>query len=117
MPPTKRTQQTTGKTRVRQHTRTTQTGRTVKVRSHDRTITAWKQAGIAWAGTAASGATTLALVFELGFTLISGIVMLLTALIGSLAVMATAKATQPQRKMRAKTKARRRPQAARRRRR
>ncbi|MEV5707266.1 hypothetical protein [Actinoallomurus sp. NPDC052274] len=106
LPPKKKP--SSGSTRVRSHTRTTQSGRRVKVRSHDRTITAWRQAGVAWAGTAASGTTALAMVLEFGFTLVSGIFMVLTALIGSLAVLATAKATAPQRRMHAKT---RRPRA------
>lgn len=112
MPPAKRTT-TSKKARVRAHTRTTQTGRTVHVRSHSRTVTAWRQAGIAWAGTAASGATTLALVVELGFTLLSAVLMLATALVGSLAVAATARASKPRRRMRAKTRAGRRPAARR----
>jgi hypothetical protein len=82
------------------------------VRAHSRTVTAWQQAGIAWAGTAASGATTLALVVELGLTLVSSVLMLLTALIGALAVAATAKASKLRRRIRAKT---RRPAARRRR--
>lgn len=106
MPPAKRAQ---SKTRVRAHTRTTQTGRTTRVRSHSRTVTAWQQAGIAWAGTAATGATTLALVLELGFTLISAVVMLLTALVGALAIAATAKASKPRRRIRAKARSGRRP--------
>lgn len=106
MPPAKRA---TGKARVRAHTRTSQTGRTYRVRSHSRTVTAWQQAGMAWAGTAATGATTLALVVELGLTLISAVLILVTALVGSLAVAATAKASKPRRRIRAKAQSGRRP--------
>lgn len=101
--PKKAPSKTNRTTRVRQHSRTTQTGKRVHVKSHNRTITAWQQAGIAWAGTAATGATTLAMVVEFGFALISTIVLLLTLLLGVLATAATAKASAPRRKMRAKT--------------
>lgn len=88
-------------TRVRSHMRN---GR--RVRSYSQTRQAWQQAGIAWAGTAASGATTLALVVQLGFALVSAIAVILTVLLGAWTASATAKATAPRRRMRAKTRPR-----------
>lgn len=103
-------------TSVRGHRRTTASGRTTKVRSHSRSA-AWRQAGAAWAGAGVSGVTTLAVVLQFGFTLISTIFLVLTVLLGMLGAKATARATRPQRRMRAKVKARPRSTGARRRRR
>lgn len=82
-----------GPTRVRSYNRLDGT----KVRSHNRSAE-WRKAGAAWSSTAASGAVSLALVTELGFTLISAVVMLATVLIGALAVTLTQRAAAPHRK-------------------
>src|SRR5262249_11593095 len=71
MPPKKRPP-ARGKARVGGYTRRDGT----RVRSHNRTVNPWRDAGVAWAGTAATGATTAALVFELGLTLISTVAIL-----------------------------------------
>jgi hypothetical protein len=89
---------------VRVHSYTRSDG--TRVRAHGRTMAAWKQAGLAWAGTTASGLTAAALVLELGFTLISVVALLLTVLLGILSAKLTAKATRPQRTMRAKAQTR-----------
>lgn len=86
-------------TRVRNYTRSDGT----KVRSHDRRL-AWKKAAAAWSGTAASGALSVALVLELGFTIISALAMLLTAIIGALAVKYSQQMAAPRRRMRANTR-------------
>lgn len=96
MPPEKRT------TRVRSHTRRDGT----KVHSHNREA-AMAQAKAAWVGTGISGLTTIALVLEMGLTIISTIALVLTALLGLLAVHASQKATKNKRKLRASTAARR----------
>lgn len=98
MPPKKRTG------RVRKYTRRDGTD----VRSHNRQM-AWKQAGAAWAGAGISGITTLALVFEFGMTLISTVMLVLTALLGFAAVTASKHATANKRKLRATIKARKQP--------
>ncbi|MFV2172385.1 hypothetical protein ACFHW2_11615 [Actinomadura sp. LOL_016] len=95
MPPAKRT------TNVRSHTRRDGT----RVRSHNRE-NAWRQAGAAWAGVGVSTVTTLALVFEMGLTIVSTFALVITALVGLAAVAATQKATKNKRKMRAATQAR-----------
>ena len=97
MPPAKRT------TRVRRHTRSNGT----KVRSHNREA-ALAQAKAAWIGTGVSGLTTLALVVEMGFTIISTTALIITALLGWLAVYASQRTTKNKRKLRANTAARRR---------
>ncbi|TDD27355.1 hypothetical protein E1287_34630 [Actinomadura sp. KC06] len=97
MPPAKRT------TRVRSHTRSDGT----KVKSHNREA-AVAQAKAAWAGAGISGLTTLALVFEMGFTIITAVALIITALVGWLAVRASEKATKNKRKLRSTTAARRR---------
>lgn len=74
-----------------------------KVRSHDRRAE-WKKAAAAWSTTAAAGTVSAALVAELGFTLISAVAMVLTALVLALAVALTRKLNEPKRKMRAKTR-------------
>lgn len=89
-------------TTVRAHTRWDGT----KVKSHNRQL-AWQQARAAAVGAGISGVTSLALVVEFGFTLLSTIAIVLTALLGLLAVVASEKATANKRKMRAKAKARR----------
>ncbi|MCW2919144.1 MAG: hypothetical protein JWN52_7212 [Actinomycetia bacterium] len=76
-----------------------------KVRSHDRSV-AWKRAAAAWAGAGISGVTTLGLVFELGMTLISTLALVLTALLGFIAVKASQHAAKNRMQMRAKVKAR-----------
>lgn len=98
MPPAKRT------SHVRGHTRKDGT----KVKSHNREA-ALAQAKAAWIGTGVSGLTTLALVLEMGLTIISTIALIITALVGWAAVHATQKATKNKRKMRASVKARKRP--------
>ncbi|MFE9099809.1 hypothetical protein [Actinomadura geliboluensis] len=97
MPPAKRS------TRVRSHTRKDGT----KVKSHNREA-ALAQAKAAWIGTGVSGLTTLALVVEMGLTIISTTALIITALVGWLAVHASQKATKNKRKLRANTAARRR---------
>ncbi len=92
---------TKGSTTVHQHFRRTRTG-TTTVREHDRQINPWKQAGAAWASAGASGAVSLAMVAELGFTIVSSLAILLTALIAAAALMATEKATRKQRAMKRK---------------
>lgn len=99
MPPRKNT---TGKARVGGYTRHDGT----RVRSHQRTVNPWRDAAVAWGGTAASGATTAALVLELGLTLISTLAILLTVIIGAVAVKATNRSTKQRRTLRAKAKAR-----------
>jgi hypothetical protein len=110
MPPRKQTT-TTGKARVGSYTRRDGT----RVRHHQRTVNPWRDAGVAWAGAAVSGATTAAVVLELGLTLISTVAILLTVIIGAVAVKATNKATKQRRTMRTRAKAspRSRPAAAR----
>ncbi|WP_141576090.1 hypothetical protein [Actinomadura sp. WMMA1423] len=90
MPPAKRT------TRVRSHTRSDGT----KVKSHNREA-ALAQAKAAWAGAGVSGLTTLALVVEMGFTIISTTALIITALLGWLAVYATQRTAKNKRKIRA----------------
>lgn len=97
MPPAKRT------TRVRSHTRKDGT----KVKSHNREA-AVAQAKAAWAGAGVSGLTTLALVLEMGFTIISTAALIITALLGWAAVYASQRAAKNKRKMRAAKAARRR---------
>lgn len=103
MPPAKRT------TRVHTYTRRDGT----RVRTHNRAISEWKKAGAAWAATAGSGATTLALVTQFGLALISTLAIVLTLLLGALSASLTAKATAPKRTMRAKTRPRSRTAASR----
>lgn len=86
-----------GPTRVGSYTRADGTS----VRSHSRE-NQWRQAAGAWVGAGASGALSLALVADLGFTIISGLAMLLTALIAAGALMATERVTRKQRTMRRK---------------
>jgi hypothetical protein len=98
MPPAKKN------VNVHGHTMRTASGKVVRRKGHTRTVDTWKQAGVAWAGAAGSGAITLALVVELGFALISTVCMILTAVLGTLAVILSAKASKPRRRMRAKTR-------------
>lgn len=97
MPPARRT------TNVRGHTRRDGT----RVHSYNRQD-AWRQAGAAWAGAGISGLTTLALVFEMGLTIISTLALVITAILGLLAVVASQKATKNKRKLRSTIKARKR---------
>lgn len=92
-------------TRVRTHTRTSATGKAVRVRSHSRTMSEWRKAGVAWLGAAGSGATTLALVVEAGFALVSVAALLLTLVLSLVAGVLTEKASASKRKMRAKVRA------------
>jgi 4-hydroxybenzoate polyprenyltransferase len=72
------------KSRVRKHRRRLSSGKRVNVRSHTRTNT-WRGAKKAWIATGIGGVTTLALLLEAGFALISGIAIVITALCGLLA--------------------------------
>lgn len=98
MPPAKKN------VHVHGHTMRTASGKVVRRKGHTRTTETWKQAGVAWAGAAGSGAITLALVVELGFAVISAVCMILTAVLGTLAVILSQKASKPRRRMRAKTR-------------
>lgn len=101
-PPPRRGQRpsgaSTGRTRVGSYTK----GDGTRVGAHSRTNNQWKQAGAAWASAGASGAVSLAMVAELGFTVLSGLAMLLTALFAAGALMLTEKATRKQRAMKRK---------------
>ncbi|MFD0854163.1 hypothetical protein ACFQ07_18140, partial [Actinomadura adrarensis] len=96
MPPAKRS------AHVRSHTRKDGT----KVKSHNRDA-AVAQAKAAWVSTGVSGLTTVALVLEMGLTILSTTALVVTALLGWLGVWASQKATKNKRKMRAATDARR----------
>lgn len=98
---------------VRRHKRVTSSGKTTTVRSHSRTLTAWKKAGIAWAGTAGSGMVTLALIAELGFAIISTICILLTLALGLLSTWLTSQAGSKKRRIKSRTKSRPRPRPTR----
>lgn len=80
--------------RVRAHTRADGT----RVKAHSRNLSAWKKAGGAWVCTGASLATSVALVAELGFTIVGAVAMILTAVIGALAVGLTTRAAKPKRR-------------------
>lgn len=95
MPPAKRT------VHVRSHMRNGK-----KVRSYSQQRDAWKKAGIAMGSAGASGTLAVASVLELGFTLISTIAVILTALLSMWAAQATAKAAQPRRTTRSKARSR-----------
>ncbi|MBC6458446.1 hypothetical protein [Actinomadura sp. HBU206391] len=101
----------TAKRTARVHSYTRRDG--TRVRSHNRAMSEWKQAGAAWAATAGSGATTLALVTQLGLALISTLAIVLTLLLATLATHLTEKASKPRRTMRAKTRPRSRTTASR----
>jgi hypothetical protein len=99
-PPRTGQRKTSGATRTKVGSYTRADG--TKVGAHSRDNNQWKQAGAAWASAGASGAVSLALVAELGFTVLSGLAMLLTALFAAGALLLTEKATRKQRTLRRK---------------
>lgn len=83
------------RTRVRSHTRRDGT----RVRSHRRRVS-WAPAAAAWSGAGVASATSLALLVELGFVLVSTLALVLTAALGTIAVRASKRASANRRKMR-----------------
>lgn len=84
--------------RVGSHTRTTSSGKTTRVRTHSRNAEAWREAGKAWVGVAASGAITVALVLQMGLQLVSTVAIIVTAILTVVAGAATTKAVRPQKR-------------------
>lgn len=93
------------KTKVRAHKRVTRTG-VVDVSEHERRI-ALRQARAAWAAAGISGLTTVGLIFQFGFGVVSVIALALTALCTWLAVWLTQKTTANKRKLKAAAAAKR----------
>lgn len=92
--------------RVRAHTRADGT----KVKAHSRNLAAWKKAGGAWVGAGASGVTCAGIIVQFGFTTISGIFIVLTALmtliLGGVAKSLTKKARGGSRRRKAPRRSR-----------
>lgn len=92
-----------GSTRVHEHYRTTASGKQARVRSHIRKIQ-WKQAGAAWAGAGVSGLTCLGMFLQFGFALLGTIFLILTLVLGAVAMILSGEASKKKRRMIAKAR-------------
>ncbi len=94
MPPAKRPPPQRA-TKVRAHYRAG-----TRVKSHNRKL-AWMDARAAWGGAAVSGVTTLGLLAQMGVTLLSTVALIITALLGLLAVLASEQSTKNHKRIKA----------------